>query len=248
MVQVQSKANCSNDSVSHKPGDKWEFDESVTACFEDMLRRSIPQYDIMRKGVFELGSRYVERNTAVFDLGCSRGDALAPFVRQFGAHNRYIGIEVSPPMLEESRKRFAGMIDNGLVSIRDTDLRRDFPQDVASLILSVLTLQFVPINYRQEIIQKCHDSLSKGGALILVEKILGADAGLNTVMVEQYHKMKAENGYSADDISRKSLSLEGVLVPVTAKWNEDMLHSAGFRSVDCFWRYMNFAAWVAVKG
>jgi len=245
--------SCSSESsfssVGHKPrSDKWEFDEAVTACFEDMLRRSIPQYDIMRKGVAEVGARYVERNTAIFDLGCSRGDALAPFVRQFGAHNRYIGIEVSPPMLEEARKRFAGMIDNGLVSIRDTDLRKDFPQDVASLILSVLTLQFVPINYRQEIIQKCHDSLSKGGALILVEKILGADAGLNTVMVDQYHKMKAENGYSADDISRKSLSLEGVLVPVTAKWNEDMLHAAGFRSVDCFWRYMNFAAWVAVKG
>lgn len=83
--------------------------------------------------------------------------------------------------------------------------------------------------------------------MVLVEKILGADAKMNEVMVDQYHKLKAENGYSKDDIDRKSLSLEGVLVPVAAKWNEDMLRDAGFRSVDCIWRYMNFAAWIAVK-
>ena len=50
-----------------------------------------------------------------------------------------------------------------------------------------------------------------------------------------------------DDIDRKALSLEGVLVPVTAKWNEELLQMAGFRQVDCFWRWMNFAGWIAIK-
>jgi len=48
-------------------------------------------------------------------------------------------------------------------------------------------------------------------------------------------------------VSRKKESLEGVLVPVTARWNEQMLEEAGFRHVDCFWRWMKFAGWVAVK-
>jgi len=30
------------------PEGKWEFDESVTAVFENMLERSIPQYELMR--------------------------------------------------------------------------------------------------------------------------------------------------------------------------------------------------------
>jgi tRNA (cmo5U34)-methyltransferase len=34
---------------------------------------------------------------------------------------------------------------------------------------------------------------------------------------------------------------------VTAKWNEDLLRDAGFRTVECFWRHLNFAGWVAVK-
>ena len=42
-------------------------------------------------------------------------------------------------------------------------------------------------------------------------------------------------------------SLEGVLVPVTASWNEELLAKAGFKQIDCFWRWMNFAGWIAIK-
>ena len=43
------------------------------------------------------------------------------------------------------------------------------------------------------------------------------------------------------------LDLEGVLVPITAKWNEQLLGSAGFKKIDCFYRYLNFAGWIAIK-
>lgn len=45
----------------------------------------------------------------------------------------------------------------------------------------------------------------------------------------------------------KRKSLEGVLVPITAKWNEELLESAGFSQIDCFWRCLNFAGWIAIK-
>jgi tRNA (cmo5U34)-methyltransferase len=53
--------------------------------------------------------------------------------------------------------------------------------------------------------------------------------------------------YSQDEIARKALSLEGVLVPITAKANRDLLKGAGFARVDCFWRWCNFAGWLAIK-
>lgn len=79
------------------------------------------------------------------------------------------------------------------------------------------------------------------------QDILGATADLNSLMVDRYYTMKAANGYTQEQIERKRLSLEGVLVPVTAHWNEELLRGAGFAEIDCFWRWMNFAGWVAVR-
>lgn len=233
-------------SLGHMPGQTWQFDEGVTHVFDDMLERSIPQYQEMRRLVTDVASVYVQRNTDIVDLGCSRGEALAPLMSRYGAHNRYVGIEVAKPMLEAVRSRFSAWPES-VVRILDLDLRRDYPAVEASVTLCVLTLMFTPINYRQRIVRSMFTSTRPGGAVILVEKLLGSSAGTDTLMVDRYHRMKAEHGYSQEEIERKRLALEGVQVPVTARWNEDLLHAAGFAEVECFWRWMNFAAWVAVK-
>lgn len=235
-------------SLGHYPnGEKWEFDESVTTVFDDMLKRSIPQYDVMRQTVFEVACQFVQYQTSIVDLGCSQGETLAPLIDKYGAHNHFIGVEVSTPMLEVARTRFQGLINCNVVDIKNLDLRVEYPPTKASVTLSVLTLQFVPIEYRQQLIRRVYRSTLAGGAFILVEKVLGATAEIDKLMVNRYLGLKADNGYSQEEIERKRLSLEGVLVPVTAKWNEELLRMAGFSQIDCFWRWMNFAAWVAVK-
>lgn len=224
--------------------ERWAFDQEVADVFDQMLERSIPQYQTMRAAVTELGRRYVRDDTTIVDLGCSRGEALAPFVDEYANRCRFVACEVSEPMRDAARERFAGRH----VALYDTDLRRHYPPvgTAVSLTLSVLTLQFVPINYRQQILDAAYASTVAGGALILVEKILG-DGELDDVFVALYHDAKRRAGYTPDEVERKRLALEGVLVPVTARWNEDLLTRAGFRRVDCFWRWMNFAGWIAVK-
>ena len=88
--------------------------------------------------------------------------------------------------------------------------------------------------------------LKPGGRLIYVEKVLG-ESRLDQDMVDIYYDHKREMGYTEEQIERKRLSLEGVMVPITAKWNEELLVKAGFHTVDSFWRWMNFAGWVAIK-
>lgn len=232
-------------SIGHLPADKWEFDDSVTRVFGDMLQRSIPQYEVMRRAVFDLGRHFVRAGTEVVDLGCSRGDSLAPFIGVFGGDCRYLGMEVSEPMLAAARDRFRSEIEAGWVRIEQTDLRNAYPDVTASLTLAVLTLQFLPPEHRPRILRDVRDRTVPGGALILVEKVLGADAELDALMVDLYHQLKTEHGYSREEVERKRLALQGVLVPFTARRNEELLHSAGFERVDCFWRWMNFAGWIA---
>lgn len=230
------------------PTGKWEFNQEVTDCFDEMLERSIPAYSDMRSLVDKIGRRFARNKTAIVDLGCSTGEAIKPFIQRFGASNQYKLYDVSEPMLEECRERYSGWIDNGLLTVEKFDIRNGVPSGfAASVVLSVLTLQFTPIEYRQRIVQSVYDRLLDGGAFILVEKVLGSNYEIDRHLVDEYYDLKGENAYTEEQIATKRKSLEGVLVPITAKWNEEMLQSAGFKSVDCFYRYLNFAGWVAIK-
>ncbi len=238
----------SESSLGHIPiNPRWEFDTSVATVFDDMLKRSIPQYDVMRQAVAELATRYVKHDTSVIDLGCSLGEAMAPLIERFGSRCRYVGVELSAPMLQAARTRFKDLIDTDVVQILDLDLRTSFPQVTASVILSILTIQFTPMEHRLQILENIHASLVSGGAFFMVEKVIGATASLDHDFVDLYYGFKQASGYTREEIERKRLSLEGVLVPVTARWNEELLRTVGFRHIDCFWRWMNFAGWIAVK-
>ena len=238
------------DEVEVPEGQKWEFGQDVTDAFDDMLKRSIPQHGLMRELVWRVGLPFQSNRHDVVDLGCSRGGALSlvaagEVVEGYEAPKRMVGLEISRPMAKAARERFAG---DRRVEIRRHDLRSGVPGDLdPTLILSVLTLQFTPIEHRQRILAACYERLRPGGALVLVEKVLGDGAVMDEVLVSTYWDTKREAGYTERQIRRKAMSLEGVLVPVTARWNEELLRKTGFAHVDGFWRCLNFAGWLAVK-
>jgi len=228
-----------------EPAPDWEFDAQVAQSFDDMLSRSIPQYETMRRGVFDFQRAFMPREGGrLTDLGTSRGESVAKAIQHFGGRADFLLVDESKPMIEEVRRRYG---DRGNVTIQHRDITTRFPNASANVIQSILTLQFTPINYRQQLIQSVYDALREGGAFIFVEKVLGKGARLDDLQDTFYHALKRSNGYTYEDVSRKKESLEGVLVPVTARWNEEMLGEAGFRHVDCFWRWMKFAGWIAIK-
>ncbi len=223
---------------------KWEFNAAVTEVFDDMLARSIPGYDEMRRSTTELAVRFAQPATAIVDPVCSRGAAREPIARALGPGNVYVGVEVSEPMRQAAVDRFAGWLN---AQILDLDLRDEYPETSASVTLAVLTLQFIPIEYRQRIIRDAWERTVPGGVFLLVGKALGADASAPRTLVETYLERKGENGYTPEQINAKRRSLEGILVPVTADWNVELLEQAGWSHVDCYWRSLNFAAWIGVK-
>lgn len=239
------------------PTGKWEFDESVTAVFDSMLENSIPSYSTMRSLTFELGKQFVKPDTSIIDLGASLGRAIEPFCEFVkGMNVSLVGYEVSEPMREallanECLKEHGFILaDDSLLcknTFRFSDPEEDKLVISPSLILSILTIQFTPIEHRRNVLRAIYNSLVPGGAFLFVEKVIGDTAELDNLMVDTYYAMKSENGYSEAQIHAKRKSLEGVLVPVSAKWNEDLLRSAGFTHVECFYRHLNFAGWIAIK-
>jgi len=241
------------DSRAHLPAKpKWEFDGEVTKGFQDMLERSIPDYRGMREATTEVAKHFLRPASIVLDLGASRGDALEPLIVHAQDVAKIPGIsfyalDSSGPMVAECRKRFRGRPN---VFSFETDLRTETILAEAAgacLVLSVLTLQFVPIEHRQRILRDCWSVLAPGGGLVLVEKVLGATHETNDLLVQKYYELKNRNGYSWEAIHAKRKALEGVLVPLKASWNLELLADAGFSSVEQVWGSLNFRAWVAQK-
>ncbi len=228
------------------PKGKWEFDSEVARCFANMLERSVPDYRSMRSLVYELGEEFIKPGTWITDIGCSTGLAIEPFYQKHREENHYFLVDNSEDMLKECRGKFMVGIEAGFVKVVNGSFYEQKMPWNQSLVLSVLSLQFMPTTYRQKILCEIYSSMNSGGALILVEKIVG-DGGMDDLMVEMYYRMKRENGYSEEAIMAKRKSLENVLSPLKAGWNVGMMREAGFRKLDMFWRCLNFCGWIAVK-
>lgn len=81
----------------------------------------------------------------------------------------------------------------------------------------------------------------------MVEKTLGEGRRIDELFSRAYRQKKYVSGYTEEEVERKRLSLEGVLVPHTASFNHALLTQAGFRDIDRFWSWMNFSGFIALK-
>ena len=91
------------------------------------------------------------------------------------------------------------------------------------------------------------EGLHHDGCLILVEKVVGEDSLLNRLFIEHYHEFKQRNGYSEIEIAKKREALENVLLPYRLNENVELLKQSGFRAVDVFFKWYNFAGLLALK-
>ena len=109
------------------------------------------------------------------------------------------------------------------------------------------TLQFIRPPKRQDFVAKIYRSLNDGGVFVFSEKLIFEDKTLSKNMIEIYEKYKLEQGYSRYEIAQKREALENVLIPYTEAENRNLALSAGFKNVECMFRWANFATFVAFK-
>ena len=225
----------------------FEFDESVARVFDNMLERSVPFYKECQKMVVDLTCQFHQPETSVYDLGCSTGTLLKQLAQALPKKSRalLVGLDNSAPMLKKAQRKLKDYRDR--CELIEADLEGNFTIEQASAVILNYTLQFVPPRRRVALLRKIHRGLVPGGCLILIEKVRAEGRHLDEAFVEQYHGYKRSRGYSRLEIARKREALENVLVPLSASKNAKMLETAGFHSIDLFFKWFNFAGWIATK-
>jgi tRNA (cmo5U34)-methyltransferase len=227
----------------------FDFGKETAAVFDDMLGRSVPFYDEIQQMIGELVSDFAVEGSAIYDLGCSTGTTFLQIAQSVPRDRRirYVGIDSSPEMLEIARRKLSAVEFDRPFELECADLNAGVNITDASVVLMVLTLQFIRPLYRQRVIRRIYDGLTENGALILVEKVLGENSTFNRLFIDHYYEMKRENGYSELEIARKREALENVLIPYRLEENKELLREQGFRHVDVFFKWYNFCAMIATK-
>lgn len=227
----------------------FSFTREVAGVFDDMLVRSVPLYRESIQRQARMALDHFREGTRIYDLGCSHGNLgvlILALFRQKGKQPAMVGVDTSLPMLE----KFRGRLDRAGAET-GIDLvccpMEDIAIENASVVIINLTLQFLDVQKRDRIIQKIYEGLVPGGILLLTEKILDSDPGLENLHQDFYRRFKRENGYSDLEISQKRDALEKVLVPEPLETHFQRLANAGFGPAGVWLKWFNFAAMIAVK-
>lgn len=221
---------------------EWKFDESVVPIFDEHVNQSVPMYEEIHNLIGDISTWYLLDGTNMYDIGTSTGKVIHTLKNKHPSKKvNYIGIDNSKEMIEK--------VSNNLPDAKFIyeDVTEGFEFKNASLITSVLTMQFIQEDKRQYIINNVYEGLNKGSAFILVEKVIGNNSRFNEIWNDLYHELKLKNGLSEKHVFDKARAIRGIMKPYTVQENTDLLKNAGFKDIDMFFKWNNFVGFIAVK-
>jgi SAM-dependent methyltransferase len=130
----------------------FRFDKSVATVFDDMVSRSVPFYGEIQRMVVEIAADYAEPGSSVYDLGCSSGTTLVALNPQIDKSVRFVGVDNSSAMLDKCREKFAAEKFERPVDLVIAELNDGVQIENASVVMLVLTLQFIRPLRREKLI------------------------------------------------------------------------------------------------
>lgn len=240
----------SKDTIFSAPIEKlgdFTFDERVAEVFPDMIQRSIPGYSNIITAIGMLAARFVQPQTQVYDLGCSRGVATLSVRRNVHCDGvKIIGIDNSEAMVQRCRQHLAAYHSEVPVEIFCDDIRTVDIQNASMVVLN-FTLQFIPPEDRAALLRKIYQGLNPGGILVLSEKYRFEDNAVNDLLIDLHHEFKRANGYSELEVSQKRTALENVMKTDSIEHQKELLQHIGFNHIEMWFQCFNFGSMLAIK-
>ena len=223
----------------------FKFDAKVTAVFSNMIRRSVPGYELVTAMTAVFAAGFFQPGTAVYDLGCSLGETSRAFAEAMSEHNPLIyAVDSSPDMTAKCRENLTHF-PNVHVATADVCQLKFEP---ASIIVCNYLIQFIPEMERDNLFKKIFDALVPGGLLLVSDKINADKQENNPKFVRIYHLWKQIYGnYSPLEIKQKREALEAVQKPESKLSLFKRLENAGFATPELWFQSLNFASVAAFK-
>ena len=214
------------------------FSFDTITDFDKHISMSIPQYEIMLESIIRLSDYFKDESKVVYDIGTSTGKLLKYFKRTNNYKGKLVGIDNCLNLLPNS--------NDDTISFVNHDLTTPFNFNNACIVYSLYTMQFLPRESRQSLLDAIYSGLCKGGALFICEKTYLTSGMFQDMFSSAYYDYKKQS-FTEKEIFDKERSLRTLLKPNTEAENLNMLYSVGFRKIEKFYQYFQFGAYLCVK-
>ena len=154
----------------------------------------------------QLASNYLPEKGRIYELGAATGNigrVLAPTVT--AGHAELIAIEDVPDMAQSYV---------GPGSVKNADMRR-YPFKPFDVAISFLSLMFLPVQDRRDLVVRLREQMRPGGAMIIFERTAPPGGYLATVLSRLTWCGKLDGGADAASIVERESQLQGVQWPFT---------------------------------
>lgn len=205
------------------------FNFNEITDFDSHISSSIPNYSELKNMVVSLSHHLILDGGVVADIGCSTGVVLEGILQTI-PNITGIGVDTASNLFPKKAK----------ADYLTEDLKIFTPK--ADLIISMFTLQFLPIERRFDLLQRIK-KLNPNVTLIITEKVFMEDGKTQEMFTFSYYDYKSKS-FTAQELLDKQKSIRTVMKPLTEKENLQMFEAVGFEKVTKFWQSFQFMGWI----
>ncbi|WP_321333930.1 methyltransferase domain-containing protein [uncultured Bacteroides sp.] len=219
---------------------KEQFDE-ISKKYDSQRRILIPCYD----DFYGIATEWLHLNSPtpkILDLGAGTG-LFSQFVLEKYPQADITLLDFSEQMLTVARERFANLKN---VSFQIADMTTFQPQGKYDAVISSLAIHHLSDKDKQELFRKIHGLLNEGGVFVNAEQVKGS-----TDYIHSFYTQRRHHRLDHSELSKEAVgaSYERNKLDKCASVSEQMewLRQAGFKEVDCPFKYYIFAVLWGMK-
>jgi len=229
-------------TTDHMTDAKHAFDADA-GIYDRSRRQLVWCFDDFYRTALDVIPFTTDTAIRVLDLGAGTGLLSWSIAAAFPRADITM-VDISEEMLSRARERFAGK--SHAVRFAVADLAHATFDSSYDLIVSALAIHHLAHDDKQRLFRKVYAALHPGGAFIDADQALGPTAASEARYEDMWLQRAREQGASDGDIAA---AIERMRADRNATLAEQLrwLEEAGFRDVDCWYKFYRFAVFGGFK-
>lgn len=220
---------------------KMAFDKSAQS-YDRSRRQLIPCFDDFYHTALSLIPYNTSESFSVLDLGAGTG-LMSLFVHSRFPHASITLTDISDKMLDRAKERFSDSAGSFSYLISDY---RDGLRGKYDIIISALSIHHLDAGEKKKLFSAVYLSLETGGVFINADQVLGCTPSIEKIYRSRWMDFVEKSGLTKEELSAALDRLKEDKMD-TLDDQLSWLKSAGFGSVDCWYKNYSFVVYSGTK-